>query len=119
MEHLDFLDRFPGIATPVASEPKIMFGRIFLMLLGISAVNASVMFLDGGKAGTLFVGVAMRESGLDSFTKLLGDSFSISIRHVVASPLRTSVLSAASRLVSYRSGNGMRPFFTVPPFSWG
>ena len=78
MEHLSFLDLFQGIATLVASEPKIMFGRIFLMLLGflliylgarnvlepllmipmglgMSAVNAGVMFLEGGKAGTLFV----------------------------------------------------------------
>lgn len=78
MEHLSFLDLFQGIATLVAAEPKIMFGRIFLMLLGflliylgsrqvlepllmipmglgMSAVNAGVMFLDGGKAGTLFV----------------------------------------------------------------
>jgi len=78
MEHLNFLDLFQGIATLVASEPKIMVGRIFLMLLGflliylgakqvlepllmipmglgMSAVNAGVMFLDGGKAGTLFV----------------------------------------------------------------
>jgi oxaloacetate decarboxylase beta subunit len=78
MEHLNFLDLFQGIATLVASEPKIMIGRIFLMLLGflliylgargvlepllmipmglgMSAVNAGVMFLEGGKAGTLFV----------------------------------------------------------------
>ena len=78
MEHLSFLDLFQGIATLVASEPKIMIGRIFLMLLGflliylgargvlepllmipmglgMSAVNAGVMFLEGGKAGTLFV----------------------------------------------------------------
>ncbi len=78
MEGLHFLDLFQGIATLVAAEPKIMFGRIFLMLLGfvliylgtrnvlepllmipmglgMSSVNAGVMFLDGGKVGTLFV----------------------------------------------------------------
>lgn len=78
METLNFLDLFQGIATLVASEPKIMFGRIFLILLGfvliylgtrnvlepllmvpmglgMSAVNAGVMFLDAGKMGTLFV----------------------------------------------------------------
>lgn len=78
MDHLSFLDLFQGIATLVASEPKIMIGRIFLMLLGflliylgargvlepllmipmglgMSAVNAGVMFLEGGKVGTLFV----------------------------------------------------------------
>lgn len=34
METLNFLDLFQGIATLIASEPKIMIGRIFLMLLG-------------------------------------------------------------------------------------
>jgi hypothetical protein len=37
MEGIHFLDLFQGIATLVASEPKIMFGRIFLMLLGFLA----------------------------------------------------------------------------------
>ena len=78
MEGIHFLDLFQGIATLAASEPKIMFGRIFLMLLGfaliylgsknvlepllmipmglgMSSVNAGVMFLEGGKMGTLFV----------------------------------------------------------------
>lgn len=78
MVHFNFLDLFQGVATLVAAEPKIMFGRIFLMLLGflliylgakkvlepllmipmglgMSSVNAGVMFLEGGKAGTLFV----------------------------------------------------------------
>lgn len=78
MEHLSFLDLFQGIATLVAAEPAVMYGRIFLMLLGfvliylgskevlepllmipmglgMSAINAGVMFLDGGKVGTLFV----------------------------------------------------------------
>ena len=34
MEHLSFLDLFQGIATLTAAEPKVMFGRLFLMLLG-------------------------------------------------------------------------------------
>lgn len=78
MESLHLLDIFQGIATLAASEPKIFVGRIFLMLLGfaliylgarnvlepllmipmglgMSAVNAGVMFLEGGKVGTLFV----------------------------------------------------------------
>lgn len=78
METLSFLDLFQGIATLVASEPKIMIGRIFLMLLGfaliylgsrnvlepllmipmglgMSSINAGVMFLEAGKMGTLFV----------------------------------------------------------------
>jgi len=78
MESINFLNLFQGIATLVASEPQIMFGRIFLMLLGflliylgsknvlepllmipmglgMSAVNAGVMFLEANKMGTLFV----------------------------------------------------------------
>ena len=70
MDGINFLDLFQGIATLVAAEPKIMVGRIFLMLLGfaliylgsrnilepllmipmglgMSSVNAGVMFLDG------------------------------------------------------------------------
>ncbi|HRF71547.1 MAG TPA: sodium ion-translocating decarboxylase subunit beta [Accumulibacter sp.] len=78
MESINFVDLFQGIATLAASEPKIMIGRIFLMLLGflliylgsksvlepllmipmgmgMSSVNAAVMFLEGGRPGTLFV----------------------------------------------------------------
>jgi oxaloacetate decarboxylase beta subunit len=85
MENLDFLNLFQGIATLLASEPKIMFGRIFLMLLGfvliylgsrnilepllmipmglgMSSVNAGVMFLEGGKMGTLFVDPLVSET---------------------------------------------------------
>ena len=85
METLSFLDLFQGIATLIASEPKIMIGRIFLMLLGflliylgsrnvlepllmipmglgMSSINAGVMFLEGGKMGTLFVDPLMSEA---------------------------------------------------------
>jgi oxaloacetate decarboxylase beta subunit len=78
MDNFHFLDLFQGIATLAAADPKIMFGRIFLMLLGfaliylgsrnvlepllmipmglgMSSVNAGVMFLEGNKVGTLFV----------------------------------------------------------------
>ena len=78
MESINFLNLFQGIATLAASEPKIMIGRIFLMLLGflliylgsknvlepllmipmglgMSSVNAGVMFLEANKMGTLFV----------------------------------------------------------------
>ncbi|MBL0168372.1 MAG: sodium ion-translocating decarboxylase subunit beta [Propionivibrio sp.] len=84
METINFLDLFQGIATLIASEPKIMIGRIFLMLLGflliylgsrgvlepllmipmglgMSAINAGVMFLEGGKMGTLFVDPLMSD----------------------------------------------------------
>lgn len=84
MESIHFLDLFQGIATLAASEPKIMFGRIFLILLGffliylgsknvlepllmipmglgMSSVNAGVMFLEGGKMGTLFVDPLMSD----------------------------------------------------------
>jgi hypothetical protein len=39
MEGINFLDLFQGIATLAASEPKIMFGRIFLMLLGFLLIT--------------------------------------------------------------------------------
>ena len=84
METLSFLDLFQGIATLVASEPKIMIGRIALMLLGfvliylgsknvlepllmipmglgMSSINAGVMFLEAGKMGTLFVDPLMSD----------------------------------------------------------
>ncbi|MDR1936264.1 MAG: sodium ion-translocating decarboxylase subunit beta [Candidatus Accumulibacter sp.] len=85
METFSFLDLFQGIATLVASEPKIMIGRICLMLLGfvliylgsrnvlepllmipmglgMSSINAGVMFLDTGKMGTLFVDPLMSDA---------------------------------------------------------
>lgn len=85
METFSFLDLFQGIATLVASEPKIMIGRIVLMLLGflliylgsknilepllmipmglgMSSINAGVMFLDGSKMGTLFVDPLMSDA---------------------------------------------------------
>ena len=84
METLNLLDLFQGIATLMAAEPKIMIGRIFLMLLGflliylgsrnvlepllmipmglgMSSINAGVMFLEGGKMGTLFVDPLMSD----------------------------------------------------------
>jgi len=84
METINFLDLFQGIATLIASEPKIMIGRIVLMLLGflliylgsrgvlepllmipmglgMSSINAGVMFLEGGKMGTLFVDPLMSD----------------------------------------------------------
>jgi oxaloacetate decarboxylase beta subunit len=78
MGDVDFLSLFQGIATLANSEPKIMFGRIFLILLGVAliylgkkgvleallmipmglgmvAVNAGVLFFEGGRMGTLFL----------------------------------------------------------------
>ncbi|MDR2112476.1 MAG: sodium ion-translocating decarboxylase subunit beta [Candidatus Accumulibacter sp.] len=92
METFSFLDLFQGIATLAASEPKIMIGRIFLMLLGfaliylgsrnvlepllmipmglgMSSINAGVMFLDTGKMGTLFVDPLM--SDVDGLVNIL------------------------------------------------
>ena len=87
MESINFLNLFQGIATLAASEPQIMIGRIFLMLLGflliylgsknvlepllmipmglgMSSVNAGVMFLEGNKMGTLFVDPLITETCL-------------------------------------------------------
>ena len=78
MDHLSFLNLFQGIATLVAADPSVMYGRISLIFLGflliylgsrgilepllmipmglgMSAINAGVMFLDSGKPGTLFI----------------------------------------------------------------
>ncbi|HRH13725.1 MAG TPA: sodium ion-translocating decarboxylase subunit beta [Azonexus sp.] len=78
MQDIHLLDLFQGIATLAASEPKIFWGRIGLILfgflliylgkkgvleallmipmgLGMASVNAGVMFFENGKMGTLFV----------------------------------------------------------------
>ena len=78
MNQLHILDLFQGIATLAAAEPTILFGRIFLMMLGLlliylgqkgileallmipmglgmATVNAGVLFLQAGKMGTLFL----------------------------------------------------------------
>ena len=78
MQDFHLLDLFQGIATLAAAEPKILLGRIGLILfgflliylgkkgvleallmipmgLGMASVNAGVMFFEGGKMGTLFV----------------------------------------------------------------
>ncbi len=78
MENIHLLDIFQGLATLMAAEPKIFYGRIGLMLfgflliylgkkgvleallmipmgLGMASVNAGVMFFETGKPGTLFV----------------------------------------------------------------
>ena len=78
MQDIHLLDLFQGIATLAAAEPKIVLGRIGLILfgflliylgkkgvleallmipmgLGMASVNAGVMFFEGGKMGTLFV----------------------------------------------------------------
>jgi oxaloacetate decarboxylase beta subunit len=78
VESVHLIDLFQGIATLVAAEPKIAFGRVGLMLLGfllvylgkkevlepllmipmglgMASVNAGVMFFEGNRVGTLFV----------------------------------------------------------------
>jgi oxaloacetate decarboxylase beta subunit len=78
MDGVHLLDLFQGVATLVAAEPRIFWGRIGLILLGflliylgrkgvleallmipmglgMASVNAGVMFLDAGTVGTLFV----------------------------------------------------------------
>jgi oxaloacetate decarboxylase beta subunit len=78
MVEIHFLDLFQGLATLAASEPHILFGRVFLMGLGIllvylgqrgvleallmvpmglgmATVNAGVLFLADGRTGTLFL----------------------------------------------------------------
>jgi sodium ion-translocating decarboxylase, beta subunit len=78
MGNIDFLSLFQGIATLAASDTKIFFGRIGLILLGLlliylgkkgvleallmipmglgmAAVNAGVLFFEGNRMGTLFL----------------------------------------------------------------
>ncbi len=78
MEGIGFLDLFQGIGTLFMQDPTVAVGRVVLMLLGfllvylgkkevlepllmipmglgMSAVNAGVLVLEGGKTGTLFV----------------------------------------------------------------
>jgi sodium ion-translocating decarboxylase beta subunit len=78
MGDIDFLQLFQGVATLIASEPKILFGRIFLIFLGVlliylgkkgvleallmipmglgmATVNAGVLFFQTGRMGTLFL----------------------------------------------------------------
>jgi oxaloacetate decarboxylase beta subunit len=38
LEALTFLDIFQGLATLAAAEPKILFGRVFLILLGFALI---------------------------------------------------------------------------------
>jgi Na+-transporting methylmalonyl-CoA/oxaloacetate decarboxylase beta subunit len=86
MPEFQILDLFQGIATLAASEPKILFARIFLILLGfaliylgrkgvleallmipmglgMAAVNAGVMFFEGDRMGTLFLDPLVSETG--------------------------------------------------------
>jgi oxaloacetate decarboxylase beta subunit len=83
---IDVLHLFQGVATLAASEPKIMFARIFLIFLGFAliylgkkgvleallmipmglgmvAVNAGVLFFEGGRMGTLFLDPLVSETG--------------------------------------------------------
>ena len=85
MPEFQVLHLFQGIATLAASEPKILFGRIFLIFLGfaliylgkkgvleallmipmglgMAAVNAGVLFFEGGRMGTLFLDPLISET---------------------------------------------------------
>jgi len=78
VQGIELLELFQGIATLAASDPRIFWGRIGLILLGflliylgrkgvleallmipmgfgMAVINASVMFLEAGRMGTLFV----------------------------------------------------------------
>jgi oxaloacetate decarboxylase beta subunit len=78
MADIDVVSLFQGLATLAASEPKILIGRISLIILGLAliylgkkgvleallmipmglgmaAVNAGVLFFEGNRMGTLFL----------------------------------------------------------------
>lgn len=86
MEAFNVLNLFQGIATLVASEPAVLAMRIFLMGLGMlliylgikgvleallmipmglgmSTINAAVLFLQDGRQGNLFVDPLITEPG--------------------------------------------------------
>ncbi|MCX5737237.1 MAG: sodium ion-translocating decarboxylase subunit beta [Proteobacteria bacterium] len=86
MRDFSFLDVFPGVATLLAADPKIALGRVglialaFLLIhlgrrralepllmipmgLGMAAVNAGVLFLGDGRAGSLFVDPLVQGTG--------------------------------------------------------
>lgn len=86
MPEFEVLNLFQGIATLVASEPKILIARISLIFLGfaliylgkkgvleallmipmglgMAAVNAGVLFFEGGRMGTLFLDPLESETG--------------------------------------------------------
>jgi len=92
VEAINLLDLFQGVATLVASDSKIFWGRIGLIFLGflliylgrqgvleallmipmgmgMAAVNAGVMFLEGNKPGTLFVDALV--TGTDATMSIL------------------------------------------------
>jgi carboxybiotin decarboxylase len=86
MPEFEILHLFQGIATLAASEPKILIGRVVLIFLGflliylgkkgvleallmipmglgMAAVNAGVLFFEGGRMGTLFLDPLISETG--------------------------------------------------------
>ena len=86
MPEFEILQLFQGIATLAASEPKILIGRVVLIFLGflliylgkkgvleallmipmglgMAAVNAGVLFFEGGRMGTLFLDPLISETG--------------------------------------------------------
>jgi oxaloacetate decarboxylase beta subunit len=86
MPEFEVLHLFQGIATLVASEPRILIARIVLIFLGfaliylgkkgvleallmipmglgMASVNAGVLFFQGGRMGTLFLDPLVSETG--------------------------------------------------------
>jgi carboxybiotin decarboxylase len=86
MPEFEVLQLFQGIATLAASEPRILIARICLIFLGfaliylgkkgvleallmipmglgMAAVNAGVLFFEGGRMGTLFLDPLVSETG--------------------------------------------------------
>lgn len=116
MENIDFLNLFQGVATLAAAEPDILIGRIFLIFLGclliylgkkgvleallmvpmglgMAAVNAGVLFLPDGTAGTLFLDALASE----------GDGSP----EVVADYLQTLQVNWLQPVYNYSFANGL------------
>ena len=77
-----------------------------------AAISAAAQMVSNGRVGVLgycWGGLLTWRAAclLSGVAAAVPYSISISMRHVVASPCRAVALSAASRLMSHRSGNGI------------
>jgi hypothetical protein len=95
-----------------AASSKAELGHIFTRLCEQVASDLAGKGYEGKT-----IGIKLRYADFRSVTRdqtLDRYSISISIRHVVALPCRAIALSAASRLMSYRYGNGITPPTPAP-----
>lgn len=143
MSQFDPLQLFQGIATLAVAEPLIFWGRLglialgFLLIylgkkgvleallmipmgLGMATVNAGVMFMEGGKVGTLFVDplvngtdatmtilqidwlqpvyTMMFSNGLIAVLVFMGIGVLLDVGYVMARPFQSMILAIFAEL---------------------